>query len=94
MRPVLVNDLHMAARALMAVPPADRTTAIKNIVVHAQAADLYRKRLGRSHRLWGNGTLSSACQGHACVRMPSRCDRDFLDCLAVVIQALRGRTAQ
>lgn len=89
MRPILVNDLHTAARTLMAVPRAERLTAMNAIMVQAQAADLYRKRLGRSHRVWGNGTLASACQSHACVRMPSRCDAEFLDCLGVVVQTLR-----
>lgn len=92
MRPILINDLTIAARTALAVEPCARADLMSRIVANARAADRYRKRTGRSHRLLGNGTLSAACQTHARAPMPHRCDLDYLSCLALVIEALIDRS--
>ena len=57
MRPVLHGDLITAARALEALAPSVRGGAAQAWLSEAHAADLYRKRLGRVHPRWGNGSL-------------------------------------
>lgn len=88
MRPVLINDLTFAARTAMAVGALSRPDLLRRIVQDAKVADQYRKHTGRSHRVLGNGTLAAACQPHARVPMPARCDPEYLSCLSAVIRAL------
>lgn len=90
MRPVLINDLIMAALSLLALPAGQRDGAIRHIVQSARFADLYRKRTGRSHKTMGNGTLASACQSYARAPMPHRCNGDYLACMMMVLTALTG----
>ncbi len=88
MRPVLINDLTTAARTLLAADPSRRGPVMAQIVQNAKTADLYRKRVGRGHRLYGNGSLASACQPYAQAPLPPRCDAQYLSCLSVVISSL------
>lgn len=44
----------------MHLPVAERRTSLERLFTLAHAADIYRKRTGRAHRLWGNGTLYAA----------------------------------
>lgn len=91
MRAVHLSDLNIAARTLLAVPEAIRADMIKEVLSQAQVADKYRKRTGRSHAQFGNGSLSAACQHRIKSRRPDRCDPNYLECLEIVIQALIGR---
>lgn len=90
MRPVLPSDATVAARALLFVPEADRRGALETMLDHARAADCYRKRLGRAHPTWGNGSLMSVAlrQNLAAPRFD---DLEYLRCLSVVIDTLIAR---
>lgn len=86
MRAVHLSDLHIAACALRGLPEADRAAAMKQALVQAQAADLYRSRFDRAHPSFGTGTLAST---FGPVAEPPRCDAAYLAALAVVVGTLR-----
>lgn len=93
MRPVLHGDLITAARALEALAPPVRAQAAKAWLREAHAADLYRKRLGRVHPRWGNGSLMGRVIGEPC-RPDGPIGAAYLQALSLLIAALgawRGR---
>lgn len=59
MRPILSGDLLIAARALLCVPAPKRAGRMRQWLDESHWADGYRKRLGRAHPRWGNGSLMS-----------------------------------
>ncbi|MCU0910028.1 MAG: hypothetical protein MUE98_01370 [Rhodobacteraceae bacterium] len=94
MRHIAPSDLSTAARALLALPAPARAAEAARLVSETEAADRYRKRVGRSHPLWGNGTLEGAARGRVLAEPRSLSDTDYLSCLAVVLDAIlvhRGR---
>ena len=91
MRPVLHTDVIAAAGALVPLPPQARDSAARRLVAQADAADRYRKRMGRAHGLWGNGTLLAAA-GRGTPRPVT--DPDMLDAMRAIIEALTERAAQ
>ena len=96
MRHVAPPDLSTAARALLALPAPARAAEAARLVAETEAADRYRKRVGRSHPLWGNGTLEGAARGRPLAEPRSMSDTDYLSCLAVVLDAIlkhRAKTA-
>jgi hypothetical protein len=88
MRHIAPSDLSAAARALLALPEPARTAAAARLVAETEAADRYRKRFGRSHPLWGNGTLEGAARGRPLAEPRSLSDTEYLSCLAAVIDAI------
>lgn len=87
MRPVLPSDVEAAARALRPLPEAVRAAWLRRILAQTQAADAYRKRFGRAHALWGDGSLSGRLgpsAGAPDLRDPlwCRCMAQVLDILA------------
>ncbi|GAA0286001.1 DUF7742 family protein [Rhodovulum strictum] len=91
MRPVLPGDAVAAARALYARPSTERQAAMSLMLVHAEAADAYRKRFGRAHPVWGNGSLMALAQREALPPEPSLDDPDYCRCLAIVFGTLADR---
>ncbi|WP_136442345.1 hypothetical protein [Pacificoceanicola onchidii] len=92
MRPVLHGDVRAAARALLSVPACAREGLARRLVAQAEAADRYRKRMGRAHPFWGNGTLMAAALGRGAVAADRRLDDvEFADCFVAVLEALKGR---
>lgn len=90
MRPVTYTDLEAVARALIAAGPM-RERRLDQILAEADIADRYRKRLGRWHRPFGDGSLAAAARGHAMVQPRGCADRAFLECLSLVLDALVWR---
>jgi hypothetical protein len=88
MRHLAPSDLTAAARALLPLAPPERPRAMARMIAEAEAADRYRKRAGRAHALWGNGTLEAAARGREIAPQPSLSDTDYLSCLAEVLDAL------
>ncbi|MCF7700338.1 hypothetical protein GLR48_13595 [Loktanella sp. M215] len=88
MRPVGLSDLDDAVRAVLAVRVADRAATAVRLVGQACVADRYRKRLGRRHPAWGDGTLSAAARAGPMVAASGWCDRDYRAALAVMLAAL------
>ncbi|MEM8576242.1 MAG: hypothetical protein AAGF60_00170 [Pseudomonadota bacterium] len=88
MRPLAHIDLTDAARALLAQPAPHRPDLCARMIREADWADRYRRRLGRLHDLWGDGTLSAAARQRQ--RAPERrlSDRDYCTCLEMVLHAV------
>ena len=57
----------------------------------AELADRYRQRRGRAHPRFGSGSLMAAAGRWQQLPEPFLDDPDYLDCLYLVIEALRGR---
>lgn len=62
---------------------------LDGMIQHAHAADLFRKRMGRAHRLWGDGTLAEAARlCGARMREPNPGDLGYLQAMAVALDAI------
>lgn len=95
MRPVLAGDVAVAARVLLALPPAVRPLRLARLIATAEAADRYRRRTGRGHPLWGTGSLMAAASGMPKSPEPDFDDDGYCRCWAMVLEALlrhRSRT--
>jgi hypothetical protein len=89
MRPILHGDLVAAARVICPLPSATRKQALQGLLERADAADRFRKRTGRAHPLWGNGSLMGAAS--ACGTVPDSrpvWDTVFLAAMAEAIEAV------
>ncbi|MBB4022054.1 MULTISPECIES: DUF7742 family protein [Actibacterium] len=100
MRPVLHGDVVAAARALLPLPDCARAAALRGMLARAAAADAYRKRFGRAHRAWGNGSLMAVALPRVRGAEPFLDDAEYCRCLALVFETLaawraenRGRAA-
>ena len=60
MRAVSHGDAVAAASLIRCRPPETWAATLQSLFDRAHVADLYRKRLGRMHPEWGNGSLTSA----------------------------------
>lgn len=59
-------------------------------------ADRFRKRLGRGHPVWGNGSLMAVATARPMLCEPFLDDPDYCHCLVVVFKTLitwRGERA-
>ncbi len=88
MRPVLPGDLDRAVGALLAVPNAERAELAADLVRTARIADLYRKRLGRVHPTWGDGSLMAAAMARPRQPLPPCFSREARTALRQVLDAL------
>lgn len=91
MRPVMHGDLTALARHLMALPAPERPTTCAQFIAQADAADRYRKRFGRAHPLWGNGTLMARARRAVLPAEPALGNPDYARCLILVLTALMQR---
>jgi len=96
-RPVISADLTAAARVLVPTPDEARPAVMRLLIAQAEAADRYRKRFGRAHPEWGNGTLMAAALAHGrssgrSTSMPVQgvLDRSYLMCQKIVLDSLLG----
>lgn len=89
MRAITSGDLHLLTRYLAGVRPADRATAARRVIEQAHLADRYRKRLGRAHRVWGDGSLGAALPWAALAATgPFLSDRDHLEAMSDALRAI------
>ncbi|PIL18598.1 hypothetical protein P775_18680 [Puniceibacterium antarcticum] len=88
---MLHSDLILAARALLLDSPGARDTAADKLIAEADAADRYRRRFGRAHPHWGNGTLMARAGKWSLLPEPPLRDPDFSACLVSVLGALMRR---
>jgi hypothetical protein len=91
MRPVMHGDLTAMARHLLTLPADQRPAACMQALDQADAADRFRKRLGRTHPRWGNGTLMARARVIPLPREPALCDPVYAACLVLVLQTLLHR---
>lgn len=94
MRPVLISDLTTAARALLRVPLAERRQLCEQIVLEADAADRFTRRLQKPHPEWGNGTLVSASSRRMLAAERACDDAEYCACLTMVLHAIGGADAR
>jgi hypothetical protein len=90
MRPVILADLLAAAQALLLEVQNHRTLEAQRLLDRAHAADLFRKRTGRRHRDWGDGTLAAACS-RMCTQSFRLSDPAAAAAMAAVLLALAQR---
>ncbi len=88
MRPVLHGDVVAAARALYPLEARTRATALESLFQRAAWADAFRKRTGRVHPVWGDGSLMAVALGHDMPPEPPLSDSAYCDCLAQVFEGL------
>jgi hypothetical protein len=95
MREVHASDIVAVARMLLSVPPFARDRVCAEVMIHADCADKFTKRLGRPHRTWGNGTLLAAVQAHKRQAERSFSDVEFTACYQTALECLsRHRAAK
>lgn len=85
-----MGDVIAAARAMLAVPEAGRRAVLAAMLAEAAAAEAFRRRHGRAHPEWGNGSLMAAAMARARVAEPGLGDAGYRDCLVAVLEALGG----
>lgn len=89
MRTITQGDVSVAARAIRGLPPDVQRHAISLLLEAAHAADIFRKRFGRAHPLWGNGSLMAAAMVAGGGRQdPFASDLPHLEAMAAVIEAI------
>lgn len=89
MRSILHGDLRAAAIYARDLPPARRGPALAALLDRAHCADRYRKRLGRVHPLWGDGTLWAAVpRPPVGLAEPFLSDQAYLESMLEVFQAI------
>ena len=91
MRPILIGDLIAAARVVVLLPDPDRAAEVSRLLAEARVADRFRRRCGRSHPVWGNGSLMAAASAHPRAREALSRDPDFLRALRHVIDGVLSR---
>ncbi len=60
MQEVLIDDVLAVAAVLARVPSARKAWVLKRLFSEAAAADRHRRKVGRGHWAWGDGTLMAA----------------------------------
>ena len=88
MRSVMVNDLTVAARALLCVQWVHRPEMAACMLQDADFGDRYTRRFGRVHAVFGDGTLSAAARKRPLANEPTLDDFAYCECLALVLQQL------
>lgn len=88
MRAILATDLDIAARAVAAVPEAQRAALVARLLDRAHAGDKWRKATGRAHPAFGPGTLAAAAAGLPLAPAPRRFDPAACAALATVIAGI------
>lgn len=89
MRPVTHGDVVAAATAIRPLPAALRRQEVLRLLERAHAADLFRKRTGRPHPFWGDGSLMGIALKDGTSRTePFLSDPEHLSALAAVIETL------
>lgn len=94
MRPILYGDVVCAARALLELPEAAQRVALRAMLARAAAADAYRKRFGRVHPDWGNGSLMGVARRRPLRPEPALDDPFYCRCLSLVFEELAAWRAE
>ncbi len=64
MRRCLIGDLIESATVVAAHLPNQRPDVARKLIVQADAAHRYSKRLAKAHPAWGNGSLMATALSH------------------------------
>lgn len=90
MRPPGLSDAVAVARALLALPPRLRAFALSRMLAEATRARAYLRTAGRSHPVWGDGTLMAAALRRRTAWEPPLSDAEWCACLMMVLAAIRA----
>jgi len=85
MRPLRHDDITAAARLLWSLPRGQHRTTMHAMLTRARWADAYRKRLGKRHPFWGDGSLGGAARTQSIPPEPPLSDAAYQGCLAMVL---------
>lgn len=85
MRPLLAGDISSAARALLLVPHRCRPAFCTILLMQAESADLYVRKIGRLHPAYGNGSLMAAARRLKLPDEPLFDDPEYCDCTAITL---------
>jgi hypothetical protein len=88
MRRLVLQDVISLARALLAAPEADRIALGQSLLMHADVADRFRKRLARRHPLWGDGTLEAAARASGLAPVSDLGDPAFRAAFGLALRAI------
>ena len=89
MRPVLIGDVMEVARVLLTLDQTEWSGCADRLIWQAGVADRYRRRLGKPHADWGNGSLMAVAQGEAkSGNEPFLSDLRYLQALSCVLDRL------
>lgn len=88
MRRVLIDDVAVVARVLLATPPSARTLRLARLITMAEAADAHRSSTGRAHPRWGSGSLMAAASGMQKVPPPDFDDEEVCSVWMMILAAL------
>ena len=92
MREVVHGDVVAVASALRELPPEGWEARIAEYLIRADAADRYRRRIGRAHPHWGNGSLMGAVLCEAGIwPEPRLSDPIYAEAMVAVLMALIRR---
>ena len=83
-----LNDMLLAARALIPLSPARRRAAVARMLGQAAEAAQHRRRTGTAHPRYGAGTLEGAARAWPLAPKQPLGDPVLLACLAVVCAEL------
>ncbi len=88
MRRVLHGDLIQLGRMLLTRPAAEREAICRRAIAEARAADKYRRRFGRRHPDFGDGSLAAWAMRFPRPPEPPLDDPDYAGCLRIVLTCL------
>ncbi len=89
MRAITSGDIGMLARHLARFRPEERQAVALRLLDRAHAADRFRRRMGRAHRLWGDGSLAAALPPAEIARArPVIMDRQHLEAMHDALRAI------
>ncbi|OYX44346.1 MAG: hypothetical protein B7Z02_06240 [Rhodobacterales bacterium 32-67-9] len=89
MRTITHGDVTVAARVVRGRPAVAQRRMVLGFLDRAHAADLFRKRFGRAHPFWGNGSLMGAVLSDVrAMPEPFLSDTSYLEALALAIDTV------
>ena len=80
-----MGDVIAAARVLAPWPRACRPKLLWRLVQEAAHADAHRRRTGRMHPAWGDGSLMAAALRRRVAKEPSLADEDYREAVILVL---------
>ena len=94
MRPILPGDLDAGVRLLLTLPPGAHPGRAAALVWQADTADRWRKRTGRAHPLWGDGSLLTAARMVGARAPVWCCDAAYCAALAILLGSIAAHRAE
>lgn len=90
MRYLLIGDILALAGALQEVAPHQRLALAGLLLDEAHAAHKMRRRLGRTHPVWGGGSLMARALAFSAQAMAKTVTADYLSAVAAASEAVRA----